>query len=280
MGRHIWTPAEDARLRHAYAQGGLTAARAAFPDASEASIYHRANRLKIPRRRWWTAAEAARQGILWGSPGLTLAALAKEFRRPPLAIYAKAHQLGLRRGVPDGYISISEAARRCGMERKPLLDLFRRSNVPTYETLARPTASKYRFRYVDPDLAEKAVAAWTRTEILDPAARARGMCATTLRAILIAAGHRPPRRHTFWRLRTADIDAAVASRPEHINVAAARHGVTNQTLSGWLVAAGVMVKGSRQGLPSDVIDRVVAAQRGRKGLRAWIRRPVRIARAA
>ncbi len=283
MFGHQWTPAEDARLREAYAAGGIEFARDEFPGISDSSLYHRANRIGAAvRRRKWTSFELATLTLRWSDPGVTLAILSREFGRPQLGIYWKAHELGLRRGVPDGFVSIAAACRRCGVDRVVLRRILERAKVPTFRTLSRPGAPRqaFRQRYVDPDKAAAAVAAWTQTEVVEAAARDRGLGGDVLRRLLRIAGYAQPRRKAYWRIPTATIDAVIAARPEHVRAAAKRHGLTPVTLSGWLVEAGVMVKGSRRGLPSAVMDRVVAQRRGRKGCRAWVHRAAKMRRAA
>lgn len=272
---HQWTHADDARLRTAYAAGGIAFARDEFPDRTESSLYHRVKRIGAAiRRRKWTAAENVKLTLEWCDPGVTLAKLSKAFGRSPLAIYYHAHSIGLQRGVPDGFVSIADACRRCGVDRQLLRRILGQAKVPTFRTLSRPGSPRqaFRFRYVDPERAEAAVAKWTRMEAVESAARSRGLVGETLRRLLLGAGHRPPRFHAVWRVSTSVIDAVLAARPEHISRAARRHGLTPITLSGWLVDAGVMVKGSRRGLPIAVIDRVVAQRALRKNCRAWKQR--------
>lgn len=63
MGRSRWTPDEEALLRSSMAQGGLTAAYAAFPSRSENSVHNKAQVMGLlaergPRRVWSSAEDA------------------------------------------------------------------------------------------------------------------------------------------------------------------------------------------------------------------------------
>jgi len=55
-----WTSREDATLRTCYARGGIKEAVAAIPARSQATLFHRAQRIGLKRRLRWTEADDQR----------------------------------------------------------------------------------------------------------------------------------------------------------------------------------------------------------------------------
>lgn len=169
--RPEWTPAEDDALRAAWTAGGIEAARAALPQRSAFAICYRARRLLGPvRRRKWTERDVAKLRAMWDAC-YTLTWLARKLGRSEKAVYEKAQALGLPLGCPQGYEYASNAAVRTGCTRrqfKRALAQYQES-VPSWERAARtqrPLSLSRRARrrnvLVEPDVADAAVAAWTR----------------------------------------------------------------------------------------------------------------------
>ena len=208
-----WTQREDDILRATYAQG-LEATRAALRGRRTfRAIMQRARRLRITRKRHWTAAEDRLLSWLWDDQN-GLAKLATRLRRTEHAVFRRAQDLGLKIGVPQGYESVRAAARRSGFPYETMVGILKAAHVRMRLTLSDPSRhGKARHRFVDPELVDDAVALWNSKESVSAAARRIGMGPCTLRGWLHEAGVMPPAKwKTIVRLETAVIDRVVAER--------------------------------------------------------------------
>ena len=207
----LWTAAEDDCLREAYLQGGIDLARRALPGRSVVSLYHRARRLGLSRRRRWTRGDDLTLEALWGE-GLRLTGIAKALGRTPATVYWRAQKLGLPLGVPDGFEYLSKAAERTGFTTGQLARLMRAAGKKIRTALARTAAlpASRRMHFVWPEDVDAAVAAWARTETPQEAARRLGIDPDALRRRLARIGieNKPGTRK---RLRVTDEQIARAN---------------------------------------------------------------------
>jgi|HubBroStandDraft_4_1064222.scaffolds.fasta_scaffold168925_3 hypothetical protein len=273
MTKNLGTPwtAEDRRvLRDSYLAGGISAARAALPDRTEMAIYHVAQKMKLVRRRRWTRADDRELADLWGE--MSVAKTAKRIGRTVLATYFRAQHLKLPLGVTQGREYLTTSANRLGFDVSQLRQILAWAGVRILSSMGRPTGAKRTYHVVDKFDATDAVERWLKTETIESAARARGVCAEVLRGILLAAGEKPPRKKKkHWRVPTETLDRLMALRnaTESVSQGALRVGVMRQTLVLWLHAAGVERGTSKVWRVSkETVDDVVKARRARVGSRA------------
>jgi hypothetical protein len=216
-----WTPAEVATLRTAYASGGIEAARAALPGRSTLSLYKKARRLGVRRKRSaWTERDYARLRALW-SPETTLEALAEALRSTPKTVYWIArHRLNLP-VVPEGWEYLTHAARRTGYCTSQLAVILRAAGVKLHRVLSRPTAPRgkraahhNRFRVVWSADVDEAVADWTQRESALSVHQRLGISDTALRVRLRLAGIKKPtgKQKASWRLTPEDLERALSVR--------------------------------------------------------------------
>jgi hypothetical protein len=237
-----WTPENVAAFKEAFSKGGMRAARRVFPDVSEKALYKRGSLLGIQRRPQWTPEEEGTLRKFWRRVGpRTL--MEKLPDRPWGGIYSKAIALGLPMGLPQGYVSIAEAARRAGWSAVPFLRELRRAGVRIrrYIGVKAPTAMRMRpHLFVEPDEAEVVAHALANLENVTYGARARGVCAPHLRAWLKAKGHKPPKRErAFWRVESALLNegAAWLEKAVSMRVAATQLGTQPQHVARCLTDA-------------------------------------------
>lgn len=240
----LWSADQDAILRAHYVDRGA-AHCAELVGKSVPSVYHRAERLRILRNRLWTPADDEKLRMHWAE--LTLPAVAKLLGRSTAATYWRAQKIGLSLGCPDGLVYLSQAAQRCGFTTTQFRKILAWAGVRIRRAASRATTVVRGTHCVDPYDAEDAVRQWLKTEPVEVAARARGVCGESLRSWLEDAHRagkdvpRKPARKGTWRVKSTVIDAIVAERRSKTPVrqAAARLGVTGPTLAGWLRAIGL-----------------------------------------
>jgi hypothetical protein len=186
--RTPWTPEQDRVLVAAYAAGGVKAAAAALPERSESSIFHRARRLRVTRRRRWTPGDDLTLEVLWGE-GLRLSGIAKHLGRTTLTVYWRAQKIGLPLGVPDGFEHLSTAAKRAGFAPEALRLMLRRAGKKVRSSLSRPTGPRsWHRQIVDSRDVDEVVARHLATETPAAAARRLGINPDRLRARLAQIG--------------------------------------------------------------------------------------------
>jgi len=179
------------------------------------------------RSRPWSEADLFTLAALWGSPGLSLAALARRFSRTPYAVYVAAGRAGLARGVPEGWESIAAAAGRTGYTVATLRRVLAAAGVRTSTAWGNPRAPRTGApkRAVRPADVDRAVAAWLARETVEEAARRVGVVPVTLRRWLRLSGCRGPGSGLAWRVGEGEVAAALqwrAERPPLVQHAAAR----------------------------------------------------------
>lgn len=276
-----WTAAEDEILRAHYMAAGPERA-AALVGRTVCAVLHRAPILGLWRRRRWTTEDDRRLKVLWGER--PLAAIAKALDRTEVTTYWRAQKLGLALGMQPGHETLTEAAERTGFAADTLRGILFWAGVRRAPTMSRPDQDVLNTRkMLDPLDVDDAVAKWLACEVVNDAAKRRGMLGDTLAQWLLDSRNPdvPPKPSgkRRWRVPTEVIDQVIAERRtlETMPQAAKRVGITRWTLSRWLDAAGVQRLGARgrQVRAADV-DRLVAnltprqrdyMARGRKGRR-------------
>lgn len=277
-----WTPSANATLRDVYARGGIRAARAAFPGFAVTTLYHRANKIGVKRKRRWTVEDDRRLRLLWGEEPLPK--IAERLGRTRVTVYWRAQKLGLPLGPPQNQEYLTVAARRTGFRPDQLRRILLYAHVPIERFHSRDPAKRWPMFVVDRFAVDEAIAKWMATETVKSAARRYGTSGHSMlmwlrkagvkmrKAAAMRPGGRGKSRH--WRVVSADVDRVMAERPQWLSEtetlcdAAHRVGVTRQTMREWLLAAGIAHRrGSR--LRREDVDQVVAAHRAMAGCRAW-----------
>jgi len=274
-----WSPDEDAILRANYQKRGAYKT-ADLIGRSVHSVFHRAQRLKIFTHARWTKADDRRLSLLWGE--IPLASVAKEMNRTIDACYARARDLGLKRGIQEHVEHITAAAKRTGYSREALRLILKWAKVGGITAMSRPGhGGTRRLRGYDPLEVDKAIESWMAAEYVDDAGRRVGIHGGTLARWLEEAGHKRPDRKRRWRVSIAEVDAVVKARRglESVRQAANRVGVGRGTLARLLSAAGVQHADYRWYVDPADVDRAVAGLTDRQ--RSYIARArvVREARA-
>lgn len=218
----------------------------------------------------WTPREDRRLRLLWGVS--TLDVIARDMRRTPIATHARARQLGLQCGAPEGGEYVWRAARRCGYELHTFWRILRWARsygveAPTLRTLSRPDSKGgHAHHWIDPTDADAAVELWVRSETPTEAARRHETDPCAVRRWLRAAGHTPPKRGREWHVLPEEVDAAEKAwrTGETATEAARRLGLDRHTVTKWLRAAGVEPRGRLWRVERAVVDRVVSERAGRR----------------
>ncbi len=190
--------------------------------------------------RRWTRDDVKLLRDLWGT--VTLATVAKKLGRSPLTVYYFAPKAGLQRGCPQGFEYLTDAAIRTGYDTSQLRAILARSGVKLSRAMAKPAERSRHYHYVSPDAVDEAVLQWTTEECLPDAARRLGTTREVLRAALVAAGHKPPKKKLRWRVLPQIADEALASyRPgASVRAHAARLSMNRVTLASRLRSMGVL----------------------------------------
>lgn len=266
-----WTPTDDAKLAEAYSKYGTLGAVRALPKRTRAAILHRAQRIGVKRRRRWMAEDDQHLTSLWGTASLGW--IARHLKRTAITTYWRAQKLGLPLGCPQGYEYLRHAATRTGFGTKTLREVLKAKGVRIWLSMARPNAGKHRFHVVEPMDVDDAVAVWSDAEVVNCAAKARGLAGETLRDWLVSARTRgvempePPKiKKGRWRVPSSVIDEVVAWQQARESLAAAsdRTGVGRALLRRWVVEAGVPTGRARPWLlEKAAVDRVVAERLGK-----------------
>lgn len=208
-----WSPAEDAIIRLLYKRrDGVARIHRHLPHRSRGSISGRAERLGLRSpRAHWTRRENAILVREWHDvqprtlrrklPGRTWCAIAEH-----------AKLLGLPLGIPQGHVSIKEAARRAGYAMPTLRALLVRQGVPMHARCESSARRSQVRRYVEWEACMRAIQADLRMETLTQAAERTQFSAQWLREILRAAGIYRAERGERPRLDPATVDAALAAR--------------------------------------------------------------------
>jgi transposase-like protein len=216
----------------------------------------------VTRSRPWSSADLFSLAALWGSPGLSLCALARRFGRTPYAVYVAAGRHGLARGVPEGWESVAAAARRTGYTVATLRRVLSAASVRTSTAWGNPLAPRTGApkRAVRPADVDRAVAAWLARETVEEAARRVGVVPVTLRRWLRLSGCQAPGAGLAWRVGEGEVAAALAwraERPPLVQHAAARG------CSAKVLARRMGVRGGWRGRwwTSGEVEALVAARR-------------------
>lgn len=270
-----WTVAEDAVLRARY-DSEPAELIAASMDRTLSAVFHRARRLGLKRRRRWTAEDDRCLVALWGAESLPT--IARRLGRTRAAVYVRAREIHLECGASTGYEYLTGAAKRTGYTVEQLRVILKAGGVRISRSMSRPSNATRSFHVVDPYDVDRAVEAWHATELVHPAAVARGIGGDVLRGWLLAAiaegteMPKPPKRFKArWRVPSSVIDAVIARRNELESVARAalRVGVSRQTLTLWLIDAGVPRFAVKPWLvEQQAVDRLVAEHRAAPRRRA------------
>lgn len=166
-------------------------------------------RRKAPARagKHWTSADVATLLAEWHE--VAPRTLCQKLRRSWTAVYMKADELRLPRGMPQGFEHLSASARRKGVDFATLRRWLCEEGVRVHRTYpnTRPGVRAHCL-YVDPAAVDKALAIRATKEVLYEAAERLFVSAPTLRR-LCAAMHGPSPRKAVHP--PAYYDAAVAA---------------------------------------------------------------------
>lgn len=159
--------------------------------------------------RRWTADEDKRLAWAWDKHGPR--ELARTFGRSAIAIYHRASRLGLGNGVPRGGETLEEAARRCGVVDGTLKLAMELAGVRARRLRHNPHVGRAhpRRRWLWPEDADRAIAAWCSTETITAAARRLGISRYALNRVLHERGQ-VIRVGGHLRVLSAHADAARA----------------------------------------------------------------------
>jgi hypothetical protein len=197
-----WTPAEDDTVRALYEKRGADACSRALPGRTRAAIMHRAARLGVKTHRRWTPVDDARLRQFWGC-GFRVETVAKRLGRTPATTYWRW----------------TAAAERTGYATTQLWRICRWAGVEVHRAMSRPNKPRgkgrrhaFRHHFVDGFELDEAIERWHRTEVVESAARARGLIGGTLKRWLVEAGLTPPSSKRRWRVESETIDRVVTHR--------------------------------------------------------------------
>jgi len=195
MNGRPWTPEEDARVRAAVgkrrARGSVGWERLAREmGRTVAAVHARARTLGLARPGTrWTRAEDAVLRAKWCEVAMRVLRQHLPYRTTR-AIIGRAAALGL--GAMDrrqGLLSISAAAERAGYPEATLRRLLIRQEVPMHRVgVNLRAAPRSDVRHVEWEDVVAAIERDTQLESAKAAAARLGMCRTTLRVRLRAAG--------------------------------------------------------------------------------------------
>lgn len=261
-GYRLWSDADEARLRDAFARGGLKAAYAEFPDKGERGLHRKLTRMGLAGRSQVSRQDAETIGKMWGV--IPLREIARSMGRGEgHVLNVIKFRLGLKVAVPPGWEYLTAAAARAGYDAKSFRAVLAYSRVPVCKAANAPGPRSLR-AIVETSGVDAAVAAWVGLETLKDAAERHGMFDGRLRKWMTEAGYEPPAPSVRWRLPAAAFDGVVKDRLENFEpfrAAAARLGVSEPTLRRWLADAGVVRRFPRSGLRRSVVDGVAASRR-------------------
>jgi hypothetical protein len=204
MGNRKWTADELEILRTRYNEDGPEAVAKAVGRTAKAVKYkaYKEKIIEIKRRyvrsyKLWTEEEENRLRWDWGT--IPLSKIARSMNRTERSVYDRAKQLGLKMGCPPGWVRISHAAEKIGIDKKSLIRLLKEENVPIKKSWSFPIKNKkYSFLVVEFDLA---VEAWERRSSkyqLSVMAKICGVSRTQLKMLMIASGAKPPAKNVPW----------------------------------------------------------------------------------
>lgn len=205
-----WTPEEEAILRAGYR--GNARELAERLGRSLRSVYVRAERLGLSYQPHWSAADDELLRREWQEVGMQTL-MDKLPGRTRGAIHHRAKDLGLPRGVPQGYVPMAVASRRAGLAFDAFKSLLERAGIRPVRIASRKKKGRYSRLCVEPEQIDEAMAFYNATETLRGAERARDLPRGTLSRWLREAGVIAPkgdRRH--HRVLSETIDNVVAAR--------------------------------------------------------------------
>lgn len=217
-----WTEEEDAVIRRLYPKihAVKPTARAALkkqlkkllPNRSERSVALRAWKLGVRNSYYWTPEEEAILAEYWPDGGVRTLR-----ERLPNRNWAGMRAHAKRMGLPErwqGYVTIRQAAKRLGYDRKTVLAALDAANVSTYLRGGRKamSTSKFRHRVVEWDEAQDAMLSWMAKASPMVAAEEAGVPYRTLLDWLRAAEIHTPRRGCPIRVDEDELAAIIAKR--------------------------------------------------------------------
>lgn len=229
--RRFWTPAEDALVLAEFAKRrrNWPALLRSLPGRSRDGVIKRAQFIEAPSNRvQWTKQELATLAAHWGEDGRRTIMEKLPGRSWP-SIVARVQRLGLPL-IPQGWVTVSEAARQTGFAKDQLRRVIAWANGHGHDVVVRvhstsadggrrsprmpraqvrnPNAKRGRnrcngrkvyWRLVQLAEVLDAVEAWMALELLPSAARRLGVIPQTLRAWMREAGHTWGRREQVRR---------------------------------------------------------------------------------
>lgn len=228
--RKTWTRDEEAVIRRLYARAGRRRRRVqwekilrALPGRTRDAIKSHAHAMRCASRgTGWGRREERTLTRLWGEDG-ERALMDALPGRTWIAITRHAEEMGLPMGMPQGFVTPKEAARRLGCDGETVMRLAARAGVPvTRQTTARHVrgtqrAKGFRARLmVEWDKIREACERELQLETVAYAAERVGVPRATLRRWIYEADVLAPcpegRTRRDIRLDPALVDAVVARR--------------------------------------------------------------------
>jgi hypothetical protein len=218
MGRQLfcnsvpWTETEKGVMRASYLKVGMKAMLKRLPGRSRSSILSKAYSMGLKKRRHWTDKEASWLRSNWGvEPMDTLCA---RLRRSRASVHWKAEKIGLKVGAPEGWETITAAARRSGYAVSSLRNILAWADAKIILAYHATRQTKCRRMIVESFDVDDAVERWLASEYLHSAAKARRMGDRTLLQMMLACGGKMTRMkkakgHGWWRAETREWDRAV-----------------------------------------------------------------------
>lgn len=159
----------------------------------------------------WTAAEDHRLTIMWGVDSVE--DISKAIGRTPTAIYMRSKVLGLQWACPQGFESITHAAKRSGFSLRRLRALIHAMGygASIRESFSLPRGSRYRHQIIETDAVDAAVAKRMTLETIESAANRLNFPATSLRKLVaLRLGPKPTRARCAWRVPSDVLEQIVA----------------------------------------------------------------------
>lgn len=184
------------------------------------------------------------------------------------SIHVRAQHLGLELPLPDGLLTIRQAAAVSGYDGRTVARMLAAAGI-TPRRLAGGTAAAQRpRRFVTRAELDRAQRLYEASEPVSIAAARRGVCRVALARALARLGHARPADARYWRAPTEVIDQAVREirgAGESLYAAARRTRTAVSVLRAWLCAAGLLAGRARQyhALDPAAVERVVRENRAR-----------------
>lgn len=220
MREDVWSKEEDDVLRRKYAtlrKGDKAKAwgrlLALLPKRSKAACLVRASKLRLAIKAHWTAQEDAVLTTHYTESAVrTIRKLLPG--RSWVSIQVRARKLGVSKGRWQGFVSVTEAARRLNFSTQGFRRIAQAVGVPIHVRASGTSSSgaKYAQRVVEWDLAEEGVRRWLDLETVRDAAKRYGLRKERVERWLREERGPQTRPFVTWRLRPQEFDEVINNR--------------------------------------------------------------------